>query len=135
MSSPLDHSATLYVMLGPMTAETRPQRRFADGRPVDENQETAVPTLLAQAVDDLAVYEPIQMAITELQRMEDPQAVAAYLLSWKQALRHQLESTALSAVDTFVAGFHQFQADAGMANQVVSGPEIDNPNSETPIAP
>lgn len=116
-----------------MTAETRPQRRFADGRPVDENQETAVPALLAQAVDDLAVYEPIQAAIAELESTEDPQVVEAYLLSWKQALRHHLESTALSAVENFVAGFQQFQAESGPAGQAVSTSESDNPDNQPPI--
>jgi hypothetical protein len=118
-----------------MNAETYPQRRFTDGRPVDENQETTVPVLLAQAVEDLAVYEPIQAAVVELLETEDPQVIEAYLLSWKQALRHHLEATAVSAVDNFLTGFHEFQADPELAGQLGSSPEIDSPVSEPPITP
>lgn len=135
MYSPLDHPATPCAMLGAMSAETRPERRFTDGRPVDENRETAVPALLAQAVEDLAVYEPVQATIAKLLGTEDQQVVAAYLLSWKQALRQHLEATALSAVDNFVAGFHQFQANPELVGQALFNPEIDSPDSGTPIAP
>jgi uncharacterized Zn finger protein len=118
-----------------MNAETRPERRFTDGPPLDENQETAVPALLTQAVEDLAVYEPVQTAIADLLGTEDQQVVEAYLLSWKQALRHQLEATALSAVDNFVTGFHQFQADLELEGQVNSTPESGNSGSEPPLVP
>lgn len=118
-----------------MSAETHPQRRFTNGLPVDENQETAVPALLTQAVEDLAVYEPVQAAIAELLGTEDQQVVEAYLLSWKQALRQQLETTALSAVDTFVAGFHQFRAESEMAGQGGPDPASDNPDNQPPITP